>query len=180
MLSRYNVPNPLLPVWGIPTSSAASFHQMMNRLFDNLETALGDTAHVDSVSRVYAHGRGQVRGQVRDTGDAVAIIVELPGLREQDIDLSIEDGIVNLKARAPEAAAPEGFSPIRRERTRKALDWSVALPYAVDTSAATATFEQGRLQVSLPKAPEAKPRSIPVKTAASPELQKAPEPQAAE
>jgi HSP20 family protein len=143
---------------------------MMNRLFDNIETALGDTAHLDSLGRMFPQQNGRVRAQMRDTGEAIAMIVELPGLREQDIDLSIEDGVVNLKVqRAAEVAAPQGFSPVRRERTRKALDWSVALPYPVDTSAATAIFEQGRLQVSLPKAPEAKPRSIPVRAAASPE-----------
>jgi HSP20 family protein len=139
---------------------------MMNRLFDNLETAFGDAAQVDPLGRVHAQGNGRVRAQVRDTGDAIAMIVELPGLREQDIELSIEDGVVNLKAaRSGEPASPQGFSPVRRERARKVLDWSVSLPYAVDTSAATATFEQGRLEVSLPKAPEAKPRNIPVKAA---------------
>jgi HSP20 family protein len=147
---------------------------MMNRLFDNLETALGDTAHVGSAGRIFPQQNGRVRAQVRDTGEAIAMIVELPGVREQDIELSIEDGVVNLKVnRAPEVAAPQGFSPVRRERTSKAIDWSVALPYAVDASAATATFEQGRLQVSIPKAPEARPRSIPVKAAASPEPQPA-------
>jgi HSP20 family protein len=147
---------------------------MMNRLIDNLETALGDTAQADPLGRMFPQQNGRVRAQVRDTGEAIAMIVELPGLREQDIELSIEDGVVNLKVgRATEVAAPQGFSPVRRERTRKALDWSVALPYAVDTSAAQATFEQGRLQVSLPKAPEARPRSIPVKAAASPEPQQA-------
>jgi HSP20 family protein len=166
MLSRYNVPNPLLPVWGTPSSSGASFQHMMNRLFDNIETAFGDAASVDALKRVDTHGNGRVRAQVRDTGDAIAMIVELPGLSEQDIELSIEDGVVNLKAaRTGEPPVPQGFSPVRRERARKVLDWSVSLPYAVDASAATATFEQGRLAVSLPKAPEAKPRNIPVKAA---------------
>jgi HSP20 family protein len=154
----------------------------MNRLFDNLETAFGDTAHVDSASRFHTPSNGRVRAQVRDTGEAVAMIVELPGLREQDIELSIEDGVVSLKAtHAAEPAPPQGFAPVRRERTRKTLDWAVSLPYAVDASAATATFEQGRLQVSLPKAAEAKPRRIPVKATPIAEAQKADgaEPQAA-
>lgn len=174
MLSRYNVPNPLLPVWGIPTSSGASFQQMMNRLFDNLETALGDAANVHSVGRVYAKGSSRVRARVRDTGEGIAMIVELPGLREQDIELSIEDGVVSLKAARPAGpAVPQGFTLVRRERTPEVLDWSIALPYAVEASAATATFEQGRLEVNLPKAPEAKPRSIPIKPTPSAPSQRA-------
>lgn len=171
MLSRYNVSNPLLPVRGIALSSGPSFHQIMNRLFDNLETALGDGAPVDALGRVYAQGRGRVRAQVRDTGDTITMIVELPGRREQDIELSIEDGTLTLKAMRGAEPAPEGFSSVRRERIREALDWSVSLPYAVDAGAARATFEQGRLEVSLPKAPEAKPRSIPVKATPGPDPQ---------
>jgi HSP20 family molecular chaperone IbpA len=46
-----------------------------------------------------------------------------------------------------------------------AIEWAFQLPYAVDADAASATLEQGRLAVMLPKAPEAKPRTIAVKGA---------------
>jgi HSP20 family protein len=162
MLSRYNVHNPLLPVWGIPASSGSSLHSMMNRLFADLETVFD---HDRSVAAPRARRASGPRVQLRDVGDAVAMQADLPGYRMQDIELSIEDTTVTLKASAPAADVPEGFTLIRRERERAGVDWSFELPYPIDSAAASATLTQGRLYVTLPKAPEAKPRNIPVKAA---------------
>lgn len=161
MLSRYNVHNPLLPVWGIPASAGSNLHGMMNRLFADLETAFEHRG----VAAPRARRAGPPRVQLRDVGDAVAMQADLPGYRMEDIELSIEDTTVTLKVTAPAADIPEGFTPIRRERQRAGVEWSFELPYPIDSAAASATLTQGRLHVTLPKAPEAKPRSIPVKAA---------------
>jgi HSP20 family protein len=95
----------------------------------------------------------------------VSLVAELPGLSLADIDLSVEGEIVTLKAQSKPRPVPEGFTALRRERQPTAIEWSFELPYAIDAEAATATIEQGRLLVTLPKAPEAKPRIIPVKAA---------------
>lgn len=162
MLSRYNVHSPLLPMWGIPASSGSGLHTMMNRLFTDLETVL-DRDRREAVPR--ARRAGGPRVQLRDVGEAIAMQADLPGYRMEDIELSIEGTTVTLKAKAPAPDVPEGFTLIRRERQQAAVEWSFELPYAIDSAAASATLTQGRLDVSLPKAPEAKPRSIPVKAA---------------
>lgn len=162
MLSRYNVHHPLLPAWGIPASPGSSLHNMMNRLFADLETVFD---HDRSATVPRAQRASGPRVQLRDVGDAVAMQADLPGYRMEDIELSIEDDTVTLKANAPAHDVPEGFKLIRRERPRAGVDWSFELPYPIDSAAASATLTQGRLYVTLPKAPEAKPRSIPVKVA---------------
>lgn len=160
MLSRYDVLNPLLPVWGIPTSSGSSLHTMMNRLFADFETAF-DRDRGSQPPR--PRRAGSPRVQLRDVGEAVALQADLPGYRMEDIELSVKDTTVTLKANAPAPEAPEGFTLIHRERNRAGVEWSFALPYPIDAASASATLAQGRLTVTLPKAPEAKPRSIPVK-----------------
>jgi HSP20 family protein len=162
MLSRYNVHNPLLPGWGVPASSGSSLHHMMNRLFADLETAFEVDRGAPAPRARRASGP---RVQLRDIGDAVAMHADLPGYRMEDIELSIEDTTVTLKAKVPAPDVPEGFTLIRRERQRAGVEWSFELPYAIDSEAASATLTQGRLHVTLPKAPEAKPRNIPVKAA---------------
>jgi HSP20 family protein len=154
MLSRYDVYRPVLPLWGFPPSHLQS---TMNRLFKDLETAFESPAF-GAVQR--RHGP---RVQLRDAGDAIAMVADLPGLELQDIELSIEGGVVTLKTAPKDSTIPEGFTAVRRERQPAALEWSFELPYPIDASAASATLEQGRLAVTLPKAPEAKPRSIPVR-----------------
>lgn len=155
MLSRYNVLNPLSPVWGIPTSSGSSLQNVMSRLFQDLET------NFDRPSLQRRLGR---RVQLQDTGEALRLVADLPGHGSEDIDLSLEEDTLTLKVAAPKGpSVPEGFKLLRRERVRAGFEWSVQLPYAVDQSAVAATLENGRLQVVLPKAPEAKPRKIEVR-----------------
>jgi HSP20 family protein len=155
MLSRYNVYRPVLPLWGVPSSNLQS---TMNRLFQDFETAF--TRPAQGAAR--RHGP---RVQLRDLGDAIRVLADLPGVRMNDVELSIEGDAVTLKATPQASPMPEGFTALRRERQPAALEWSFELPYPIDAAAATATLEQGRLFVTLPKAPEAKPRTIPVKAA---------------
>jgi HSP20 family protein len=153
MLSRYDVARSLSPIRGL---SQSPLHSSIDRLFQDLETAF---VRPSVVTR-----RSAPRVQLSDRGDFVALLADLPGLRIEDIELSVEDQTVTLKARSEAKASPEGFSLLRRERQPAVLDWSFELPYPIDSAAATASLEQGRLSVTLPKAPAAKPRVIPVKS----------------
>ncbi len=152
MLSRYSVIRPFSPVWAIPSSRLES---TMNRLFQDFETAFSRPAPTAR--------RSSSRVSLQDRGDAVVLLADLPGLKLQDVDVSIEGQTVSVKATPKARAVPEGFAPLRRERRPAALDWSFELPYPIDTAAASASLDQGRLAVTLPKAAEAKPRQIPVK-----------------
>lgn len=154
MLSRYSVRSPLSPRWHVPSSQLSS---TMNRLFEDLETAFARPSG--------AAGRPSPRGprvQLFERGDGVSMVADLPGLSLADIDLAIEGETVTLKAAAKPRPLPEGFTPVRRERQPAGIEWSFELPYPIDAAAASATLEQGRLTVTLPKAPEAKARIIPV------------------
>jgi HSP20 family protein len=154
MLSRYDVISPLLPFRGVPSSN---LHSTMNRLFQDFEAAftrpIGRSAVRSSNPRV----------QLRDLGDAIALLADLPGLRLEDVELSVVGEVVTLKTKAPSPQIPEGYTALRRERQLGACEWSFELPYPIDAAAASASLEQGRLSVTLPKAPEAKPFTIPVK-----------------
>ena len=156
MLSRYNVSSSLFPLLGTHSAQGIGVGEMMNRLFDDFETAL-ETVRPRLI--------GQGRVQLRDTGEAVQLAVDLPGCRQEDIDLAIEGTTLSLSAAAPQNTVPEGFTLIHRERQPAPLQWSVELPYLVEVEAISATFQQGRLLVTLPKAAAAKPRTIAVTTA---------------
>ena len=156
MLSRYSVLSPISPFRGA-SPSARALESTMNRLFQDFETAfsrpvLGQAAR-----------RAGPRVQLQDRGDAIAMLADLPGLKLEDVELSVEGQTVSIKVTPKARAVPDGFTPLRRERRAAAFDWSFELPYPIDSASASATLEQGRLFVTLPKAPEAKPRNSPVK-----------------
>jgi HSP20 family protein len=158
MLSRSNASSPGLPVgeWRRPLLDGG-ISELMDRLFEEYETSF-QGAPATAVPT--APGP---QAQLRDLGEAVSMLVDLPGRSLEDLDLSIEGKTVNLRVAAAQNVVPEGFTLIHGERNPRRVEWSFELPYDIDTGAASAVLEQGRLCVMLPKASEAKPRRIAVK-----------------
>jgi HSP20 family protein len=154
MLSTYNVPNPLLPIWGVSTSSGRNLATMMDQIFKDFETAFRNPLARRSAS---------TRMAMRDLGDALCLVAEVPGTELADIDLGIEGDTLQLRVAQRKAAPMEGFAPLYLERTPIGGEWSFELPYAVNIDAIEAKLAHGRLEVKLPKAPEAQPKRITVK-----------------
>lgn len=86
---------------------------------------------------------------VVDAHDRFVVTVDLPGLREQDVDVSVGPDALTVDATPPPAAG--GVEFLRRERRRRAVSRTIPLPEPVDDARATASFEDGVLEVSLPK-----------------------------
>jgi HSP20 family protein len=92
--------------------------------------------------------------------DQFTMIVELPGLKKEDIELSLHDGILTVSGeRKQEKKGEEGY---RGERFFGRFQRSVTLPASVDGNKVKATYQDGILKVVLPKAEEAKPKQIEV------------------
>lgn len=99
---------------------------------------------------------------VFDDKDHLTVTLELPGLKKEDIDLSLHDGVLTVSGeRKSEREAQEGEA-FRSERYFGRFQRSVTLPTAVDASKVNAAYKDGILTVTLPKAEEAKPKQIEV------------------
>jgi HSP20 family protein len=99
---------------------------------------------------------------VLDDKDNLVVKVELPGLKKEEINLSLQDGILTISGeRKREVEKKEGES-FRSERYFGKFQRSVTLPTAVDSSKVNASYKDGVLTVELPKAEEAKPKQIAV------------------
>ena len=85
-----------------------------------------------------------------ESGDHFVAVVELPGMRKEDIDISLHDGTLTISGErnAATECADVAFS---------------ALPTRVDANKVSATYQDGILKVTLPKAEEAKPKQIQVR-----------------
>ena len=99
---------------------------------------------------------------VFDNKDNFVVKAELPGLKKEEINLSLHDGVLTLSGeRKSEQKSGEGQT-FRSERYFGKFERSVTLPAAVDAAKVTATYQDGVLTVELPKAEEAKPKQIQV------------------
>ncbi len=93
--------------------------------------------------------------------DNVIAVVELPGMRKEDIGISLHDGTLTI-AGERQATAGEGENAERTERFTGKFRRSVTLPTRVDSGKVAAAYKDGILTVTLPKAEEAKPKKIAV------------------
>jgi HSP20 family protein len=96
-----------------------------------------------------------------ESGDNVVAVVELPGMRKQDIDISLHDGTLTISGERKRENT-NGETAQRTERYVGTFRRSIALPTHVDAGKVSATYEDGILRVTLPKAEEAKPKQIQV------------------
>jgi HSP20 family protein len=99
------------------------------------------------------------------TNEAVIAKIALPGVKPEDIDVTIADDMVTVRASFKEEAekaetAEPGF--VHRELGRGSLMRTFVLPTAIRPDAATATFQDGLLTVTMPKIEEVKPRHVKV------------------
>ena len=114
-------------------------------------------------SRTLARRRVGPRVRFRDEGESFVLEAPLPGVKEDDIELSVGEDFVTIKA-TREPKVPEGYEVRRRERTELGFERSYRLPERVDTSKVDAKLEHGVLKISLPKRAEVKPRKITITT----------------
>ncbi len=99
---------------------------------------------------------------VRETDNDFIVTAELPGLAKDDVDITIENGVVSLsgtkKEEREEGTADSGRHVLERRYGR--FQRSFSLPRGVATDNVSAKFSDGLLTVTLPKAATAKPRQI--------------------
>jgi HSP20 family protein len=96
-----------------------------------------------------------------ESGDHFVAFVELPGMRKDVIDISLHDGTLTISGER-KRESNNGETSQRTERYVGTFRRSIALPTRVDPSKVSATYQDGILKVTLPKAEEAKPKQIQV------------------
>jgi len=95
------------------------------------------------------------------TDDNVVAVLEVPGIRKEDIDISLHDGMLTI-AGERQTETVEGENAERTERFSGKFRRSISLPARVDAGKVTASYKDGILVVTLPKAEEAKPKKVEV------------------
>jgi len=102
---------------------------------------------------------------VLEEADSIRIMAELPGVKPEDVKISVENNVLSITGQKQQVAEERTERVHRYERVYGAFERTFTLPATVDAANIKATFEHGVLTVTLPKAEKAKPRQIPVQTA---------------
>lgn len=105
---------------------------------------------------------GSLALDVHETDAAYVIHAVVPGITADAISISLHDGVLTIAGEVPQFTL-ENSKALLIERTYGKFQRSIRLPQEVDANAVEAQVENGVLTLSLPKTPEAQPRTIPVK-----------------
>jgi HSP20 family protein len=97
---------------------------------------------------------------VAEDKDRIVLTAELPGFREDQIEIQMENGVLTLRGERKFEEEKEGRSYHRLERSYGQFVRSFTLPSNVNREAIKANFSDGLLEIELPKREEAKPRQI--------------------
>ncbi len=106
---------------------------------------------------------GNLPLDVYETDDAVVIKTSIPGVKPEDIEISVSGDTLTISAETKEEEEVQRENYIRRERRFGTCCRSVTLPGGLEANEAEAKYENGVLTLTIPKAEEVKPKSIKVK-----------------
>jgi HSP20 family protein len=98
--------------------------------------------------------------EVWETDEAVEVRAALPGVRPEDVDISVLEDVLTIKAEHREDAAADKRTYHRREISYGTYTRSLYLPVSVDVDKAEARYENGVLQLTLPKAESVRAKHI--------------------
>lgn len=135
--------------------SLFDLHRRMNRLFDDLlDQGQGEGASLGTTMLAAP------AMEVHQDDKQIEITAELPGVKEDDIDLSIEDGVLTLSGEKKSARNDKesGYS----ERSYGRFERRITLPSNIDEERCAADFKDGVLRITIPKAEEKRGRKIPL------------------
>lgn len=97
---------------------------------------------------------------VKETADAYLFSADMPGIRDEDLDIDLTGNRLTVKGRREPLARGEGETFHLVERASGTFTRSFTLPEAVDPGEVKAELRQGVLFLSIPKRPETRPQKI--------------------
>jgi HSP20 family protein len=112
----------------------------------------------------FSWGEGSLAVDMYETDDTVVVKTAIPGVKVEDIDVSITGDTLTVRAETKEEEEIKRENYLRRERRFGSYCRSVTLPGGLETDKAEADYDDGILMLTFPKAEEVKPKSIKVKT----------------
>jgi HSP20 family protein len=139
----------------------------VNQLFDSL------------VMRPLGFGRRLLASvfppvNIHEKADSLVVEIELPGVDEQSLDLSVTRDSLTLKGERPPMIRDEQTTMHIQERGYGSFSRAIMLPVAVDSDQVDAVYSLGVLTIRLPKAPEAMPRQVTVQATTGSDIVQSP------
>jgi HSP20 family protein len=149
-------------LWGLsPFGRVASLRDDVDNLFNLAFGRMGD------LTAENARGSQLLEGwfppvDIYEDKENVLVKAELPGLKKEDIEISLQEGYLTLSGERKHEEERKEADVYRSERWEGRFHRAISLPCRVDAEKIKAIYNEGVLTVTLPKAEESKPKQIPI------------------
>jgi HSP20 family protein len=140
--------------WLDPFSELENIQKQMNQMFD-VSLARNPLSDVFS-----SGGQWMPSIDLCENKDSIIVKADLPGMRREEIELSIQEDHLILKGEKKKDSEVKEENYYKAERFFGSFVRTIPLPSAVDSGKADAKYQDGVLTVTLPKKEEAKPKQI--------------------
>lgn len=134
-------------------------------LWDDVEETLARIARGGTARETDAPAPWTPAVDLRETEDAYLIEADLPGVKKDALDITVQDGLVTVKGERKRGVEGEAAAYRRTERRHGPFERTFRLPRGVDPDQVAARFEDGVLTITAPKPAEMKPRQVQVTAA---------------
>ena len=151
MLTRWQRPE--LSFW-TPFKQLSSLRDEIDRLFESPAWREGTQFSSGWIPPV----------DVFEDKDNLVVKAELPGMKRENIEISLHDGVLTLSGERKSEEKHSDAETYRSERFLGRFQRTVTLPTTVNADKVQATYKDGVLTITLPKADDAKPRRIEINT----------------
>lgn len=137
-----------------------SLHHEIDRVFESFAESMPWAAKTNGGN---GFGPTTLQLNMSETEKAIEVTVELPGVDENDIDVTVTDDILTIKGEKRAEKEEKGKDYHVIERSHGAFQRSLTLPCEVKADKVNAKLTSGVLEITLPKSPAAKTKSHKVK-----------------
>ena len=141
-----------IPRWTVATPDFKNLQSQLNRIFEPFARMTPDED--------LATGTWVPAVDVAETQEKIVVRAEVPGMKQEDIAIEFENGILTIKGERTLEKNGDGMTWHRVERTYGNFVRSFTLPRTVDAERIGATYRDGVLEIEIPKKEEAKPKQI--------------------
>ena len=100
---------------------------------------------------------------VVDTPESIQVKVELPGVKKEDVEITFKDDVLTIKGEKKEEKEEKSENRYYVERSYGTFSRSITLPSSIKSDKVNASFKDGVLEVTLPKAEEEKVKKVEIK-----------------
>jgi HSP20 family protein len=139
-----------------PWGELFDLHNQMDQLFQNLTEPQGS-----------GNGNGSYMNlpvDIRQTDEAYTIEASVAGFRPEDVEVTFEDGLLTIRGHHRQEKEQKQGSWVRRERKMQSVHRQISLPAEVRADEISASFDNGVLHITVPRAQKAQPKRIQVTT----------------